>query len=109
MSISNITEEQIFHTLGRGKATDFKPVIVKKAYIQKEEPVKEIIKEKPQLETVKSTDPLPQEMMESVKHLATNMSELTTNINVLQKFMKWIVFPQFIVILVILLALIAKS
>lgn len=87
----DVTEEQIFHTLGRGKALDFKPKEKPKP-IEKPVPVKLI--------------PSP-EVDEFEKKLIEELNELNARVNEIQKTIKWYMILLFFVIIVMSLALLA--
>ncbi|MDD5474742.1 MAG: hypothetical protein PHU34_11450 [Candidatus Methanoperedens sp.] len=91
MSIHDVTEEQIFHTLGRGRATDFKPKDKPKP-VEKPVPVKII--------------PSP-EVDDFEKKLIDELNELNNRVNEIQKTIKWYIIPLFFVILALSLAMLA--
>ncbi len=87
----DVTEEQIFHTLGRGKALDFKQKEKQKP-IEKPVPVKFI--------------PSP-EVDEFEKKLIEELNELNARVNEIQKTIKWYMILLFFVIIAMSLALLA--
>lgn len=89
MSILDVTEDQIFHTLGRGRATDFKP---KEKPKPAEKPVPVKIIQSPEVD-------------EFEKKLIDELNELNNRVNEIQKTIKWYIIPLFFVILVMSLAL----
>ncbi|VVB93830.1 Uncharacterised protein [uncultured archaeon] len=121
MSILDVTEDQIFQTLGKGRDPNFKPiekvrpVIVKpkKTYtlnnIKTTQTVKTV---QPQVQAV--SQPVisvssPQAEDDSVKKLTEDLNELNNRVAGLQKMVKWYIVPQFVVILVLVLAFVVKS
>ncbi len=119
MSILDVTEDKIFQTLGRGKDPNFKqiekvrPVIVKpkKTYalnhtIKAEQTVKAVQPQVVQAQPVISV-PTPQ-TDETVAKLTADLNELNNRVTGLQKMVKWYVLPQFVVLLVLVVAFIAK-
>ncbi len=120
MSILDVTEDKIFQTLGRGKDPNFKqiekirPVITKpkKTYglnhtIKAEQTVKAV-----QPQAVVQAQPVisvpsPQ-TDETVAKLTADLNELNNRVTGLQKTIKWYVLPQFVVIVVLVVAFIAK-
>ncbi|MCX9025113.1 MAG: hypothetical protein OIN85_03340 [Candidatus Methanoperedens sp.] len=120
MSILDVTEDQIFQTLGKGRDPNFKPiekvrpVIVKpkKTYtfnnIKATQTVKTV---QPQVQAVTQpviTVPLP-EADDSVRKLTEDLNELNSRVTGLQKMVKWYIVPQFVVIVVLILAFVVKS
>lgn len=121
MSILDVTEDQIFQTLGKGRDPNFKqiekirPVVVKpkKTYtlnqtIRTTQIAKTV---EPQVQSVvEHAKPVPSyEADESMKKLSAELSELNSRVNGIQKMVKWYIMPQFVVVLALLLALIVKS
>lgn len=121
MSIIDVTEDQIFHTLGKGKDPNFKPiekvrpVVVakpKKTYsnqniratpvVKAIQPVEQIVKPVITVPTLPQTD-------DSVKKLTEDMNELNNRVRGLQKMIKWYIVPQFVVVLVLILLIMTKS
>lgn len=120
MSILDVTEDQIFQTLGKGRDPNFKPiekvrpVIVKpkKTYtlnnIKTTQSVKTV---QPQVQTVSQpviSVPSPQ-ADDSVRKLTEDLNELNNRVEGIQKMVKWYIVPQFVVILVLVLAFVVKS
>lgn len=118
MSILDVTEDQIFHTLGRGRDPNFKPIekvrphVVdkpKKTYTinrtVKPVQVQQAVKQQPV--QVEHATTVPQ--FEDIKKLTADLSELNNRVAGLQKMVKWYVVPQFVVILVLFLTLVVKS
>ncbi len=119
MSILDVTEDKIFQTLGRGKDPNFKqiekvrPVITKpkKTYglnhtIKAEQTVKAVQPQAVQAQPVISI-PSPQ-TDETVAKLTADLNELNNRVTGLQKTIKWYVVPQFVVIVVLIVAFVAK-
>lgn len=84
-----MTEDQIFHTLGRSKAADYKP------------------KEKPK----PAEKPVPAEIIPSPEidefkeKLIEEFNELNASVNEIRKAIKWYIIPLFFVIIVLVLVL----
>lgn len=91
MSTHDMTEDQIFHTLGRARVQDYKPKEKQKP-AEKPVPVKVI--------------PSP-EVDEFEKKLIDELNELNTRVNEIQKTIKWYIVLLFFVIIVMSLALLA--
>ncbi len=116
MSILDVTEDQIFQTLGKGRDPNFKP-------IEKVRPVVAKPKKTYTLNTTKTVTAQPQmqsvvepakpalspEVDESIMKLSAELSELNTHISGIQRMVKWYIMPQFLLVLVLLLALVVKS
>jgi len=126
MSILDVTEDQIFQTLGKGKDPNFKP-------IEKERPV--TIKPKksytintyskntnsktiPAVKPVQPIEAPVQQIVitapatqadETVKKLTEDLNELNNRVCGLQKMVKWYMVPQFVVVLVLILVLVVKA
>jgi hypothetical protein len=120
MSILDVTEDQIFHTLGRGKDPNFKP-------IEKVRPV--MPKPKKTCNVNKAADPASQEIQAQVRQAAVEpmklaalpaidesmvkftaeLNELNLRVTGIQTMIKWYILPQFAVVLVLLLALLART
>jgi len=126
MSILDVTEDQIFQTLGKGKDPNFKPIEKarpvtikpKKTYTintnTKNISSKTINAPKPAqpietpVQNVVITAPARQDE-EIVKKLTEDLNELNNRVCGLQKMVKWYMMPQFIVILVLILVLVVKA
>lgn len=123
MSILDVTEDKIFETLGKGRDPNFKqiekvrPIVVKpkKTYtsnqtIRTTQPVKivqpVVAQVQPVVEPVKIA-PVPQ-VDENVQKLTVELGQLNDRMDHLQKMVKWYVLPQFVVVLVLLLVLLAR-
>ena len=126
MSILDVTEDQIFQTLGKGKDPNFKP-------IEKERPV--IIKPKKTyaintntkninsktIHAVKPVQPIEAPVQplvitapatqndETVKKLTEDLNELNNRVCGLQKMVKWYIVPQFVVVLVLILVIAVRA
>lgn len=120
MSIIDVTEDQIFQTLGRGKDPNFKaiekvrPVVVKpkKTYSNpntRTAPVVKVAQPVEQNVLPVTAVPASPQNDDSVKKLSEDLNELNTRVVGLQKMVKWYVVPQFVVVLVLIIAILAKS
>jgi len=120
MSILDVTEDQIFQTLGKGKDPNFKviekvrPVVAKpkKTYSNpnaKTAPVVKTIQPVEQNLSPVIAVPLSPQTDDSVKKLSEDLNELNSRVVGLQKMVKWYVVPQFIAVLVLIIAILAKS
>lgn len=120
MSILDVTEDQIFQTLGKGKDPNFKPiekvrpVIVKpkKTYtynqsVKTTPPVKVVKPVEPVIEPVKTVQHIQDD--DSIMKLSEEMNELNERMNGLQKMIKYYIVPQFIVVLILVLVLVVKA
>lgn len=126
MSILDVTEDQIFQTLGKGKDPNFKqiekarPVTIKpkKTYtintnakninsktMHAVKPVQPI--EAP-VQQVVITAPATQ-ADETVKKLTEDLNELNNRVCGLQKMVKWYMMPQFVVVLVLILVIAVRA
>ncbi len=121
MSILDVTEDQIFQTLGKGRDPNFKPiekvrpVIVKpkKSYTINHTTTQAVKAAPPQVVVAAAPEPVkpvpsPQ-VDESVTKLAVQLNEMNSRINTIQKMVKWYIVPQFVIVLVLVLALFVKS
>lgn len=122
MSILDVTEDQIFQTLGKGRDPNFKqiekvrPVVPKpkKTYTlntMRSVQTPKTITAQPQMQSVvePAKPALSPEVDESMRKLSAELSELNTRVSGIQRMVKWYIMPQFLVVLVLLLALIVKS
>ena len=120
MSILDVTEDQIFQTLGKGRDPNFKPiekdrpVIVKpkKTYsinqngkgtplIKVAKPVEQVVKPEITVTSPQNDD--------SVKKLTEDLNELNNRVSGIQKMVKWYIVPQFIVVVVLVIAIVVKA
>ena len=119
MSILDVTEDQIFQTLGKGKDPNFKPIEKvrpvmikpKKTYISNQ-PVKASKPEIPVRVEVKPVEshPVPTiETDESMIKLTVELTELNKRVSGIQTMVKWYIVPQFIVVLALIFMLFIKS
>ncbi len=121
MSILDVTEDQIFQTLGKGKDPNFKPiekvrpVLIKpkKAYTYSQ-PVKAAKPEIParvevEVKPVESQPVPPIETDKSMIKLTVELTELNKKVSGIQSMVKWYIVPQFIVVLALILILFIKS
>lgn len=114
MSILDVTEDQIFHTLGRGRDPNFKPIEKVRPVITKPRKtytLNQTIKTtKPQTVQAQPVISVPSpQAEETVAKLTADLNELNNRVAGLQKIVKWYVVPQFVVVLVLFLALVVKS
>ncbi len=122
MSILDVTEDQIFQTLGKGRDPNFKqiekvrPVVPKpkKTYTlntMKSVQTSKTVTSQPQMQSVAEPvkPALSPEVDESMRKLSAELSELNTRVSGIQRMVKWYIMPQFLVVLVLLIALIVKS
>ncbi len=126
MSILDITEDQIFQTLGKGKDPNFKqiekerPVTTKKnkTYIVNNNPGNAKSKTLPAVNNSKPIEAPVQQVVisppytqsdETVKKLTEDLNELNNRVCSLHKMVKWYMVPQFIVVLVLLLVIVVKA
>ncbi len=121
MSILDVTEDQIFQTLGRGKDPNFKPIEKVRPAIPRPKKTPDADKTtadkiiKPsQIQIIKAKEesvrPVPLPVTDaSMKRLEEGLYELNNRIYGLQKMVKWCILPQFAVILILLLALYIRS
>ncbi|KCZ72089.1 hypothetical protein ANME2D_01491 [Candidatus Methanoperedens nitroreducens] len=133
MSILDVTEDQIFQTLGRGRDPNFKPIEKARPVISKPkktcsanhvakpgqqqakpqtaQAVKVVLK--PDMIEPERSIPLPEvdEPVdnEPVKKLVEELCELNNRVDGIQATVKWYIMPQFAVILILLLALFIRS
>lgn len=116
MSILDVTEDQIFQTLGKGRDPNFKqiekvrPVVAKPKKTYTPNATKTVIAQPQMQSVVEPAKPaLSPEVDESMRKLSVELSELNTRVSGIQKMVKWYIMPQFLVVLVLLFALIVKS
>ncbi|MDP2844986.1 MAG: hypothetical protein Q8N79_02785 [Candidatus Methanoperedens sp.] len=117
MSILDVTEDQIFHTLGRGRDPNFKPIEKVRPVITKPEKtytlnqtIKTAQTTQPQAVQAQPVISVPSSHADdSVAKLTSDLNELNNRVAGLQKMVKWYVVPQFVVVLVLFLALVVKS
>jgi len=126
MSILDVTEDQIFQTLGKGKDPNFKPIEKarpvtikpKKTYMINTTPKNINSKTMPAVKPVQPIEAPVQQVVitapvthedDSVKKLKEDVNELNNRIAGLQKMVKWYIVPQFIVVMVLVLAIALKS
>jgi hypothetical protein len=121
MSILDVTEDQIFHTLGKGRDPNFKPIEKVRPVVVKPKKTYTLNQTPRTVQTAKTVQPQVQavvepvklaptpEVDESMKKLSAELCELNNRVCGIQKMVKWYVLPQFVVVLVLLLTLIVKS
>lgn len=130
MSILDVTEDQIFQTLGKGKDPNFKPIekvrpvtikpkktytintnsrIIPRTINSKTMPaVKPVQPIEGPVQQVVIASPATQ-TDETVKKLTQDLNELNNRVCGLQKMVKWYMVPQFVVVLVLILVLVVKA
>ena len=120
MSILDVTEDQIFQTLGKGRDPNFKPIEKVRPAIVKPKKTCSINQNLRAAPVEKVTQPLEQvvkpEIMvaspqndDSVKRLTEDLNELNNRVNGIQKMVKWYVIPQSIVVMVLIIAIVVKA
>ncbi len=119
MSILDVTEDQIFHTLGRGRDPNFKqiekvrPVITKpKKTYALNQTIKTAQTVKTQADTVQPTPAISVPSLQaddSMKKLTADLDELNNRVAGLQKIVKWYIVPQFVIVVVLFVALVTKG
>jgi hypothetical protein len=126
MSILDVTEDQIFQTLGKGKDPNFKPIekvrpvtikpkktytintIAKTTNSKTMPAVKPVQPIEAPVQQVDITAPARQ-TDETVKKLTEDVNELNIRIAGLQKMVKLYVVPQFVAVVVLVLALVVQA
>ncbi|MCX9080742.1 MAG: hypothetical protein OIN83_00935 [Candidatus Methanoperedens sp.] len=119
MSIIDVTEDQIFQTLGKGKDPNFKVIEKVRPAVKPKKPYSnQNVRTTP---VVKAAQPVEQNVNpviavpsspqtdDSVKKLSEDLNELNIRVVGLHKLVKWYVVPQFVVVLVLVIAVLAKS
>ncbi len=120
MSILDVTEDQIFHTLGRGRDPNFKPIEKVRPVIEKPKktytinravkPVRVQSMQSQVTMAVEQTKPVSAlQADDPVKKLTEDLNELNNRVVGLQKMVKWYLVPQVVVVVVLFLALVVKS
>ena len=119
MSILDVTEDQIFQTLGKGKDPNFKPIEKVRPVLIK--PKKTYAFNTKTMSVLKSVQPIEVPVQqavitapatqndETVKKLTEDLNELNNRVCGLQKMVKWYMVPQFVVVLVLILVLVVKA
>jgi len=119
MSILDVTEDQIFHTLGKGRDPNFKPIEKVRPVIAKPKKIYTLNNIKP-AQITKTTQPVkaviepvivapaPQ-VNDSMIKLTADLNELNNRVAGIQKMVKWYIVPQFVVVLLLILAFVVKS
>ena len=119
MSILDVTEDQIFQALGKGRDPNFKPiekvrpvaVQPKKTYtLNQNNKIAKTVKPEPQVAQIAEPviPPHLPEVDESIKKLTQGLNELNKSVSGIQTIAKWYIVPQFLIVLV-LLALFMKG
>lgn len=124
MSILDVTEDQIFQTLGKGKDPNFKPIEKVRPVIAKPKKTYSIKAAKPEQNVqIQAVQPAPvvkaaesvstkvsiSTQVDDMKKLMENLSELNDRVNGIQKMVKWYIMPQFVVVIVLLFTLLARN
>ena len=124
MSILDVTEDQIFQTLGKGKDPNFKPIEKVRPVIAKPKKTYSVntnIKNNTSKTTAPVKQPAPVEAPvqpvisipvpktdDSVQKLTEDLDKLNNRIIGIQKMVKFYIVPQFVIVLV-LIVLLLKS
>jgi hypothetical protein len=122
MSILDVTEDQIFQTLGKGRDPNFKPIEKVRPVIIKPKKTYTLNHTIKTAQTVKVTPPQavaavsepvkivqsPQ-VDESMEKLTMQLNELNSRVNGIQKMVKYYIMPQFVIVLVLLVAMFVKG
>ena len=124
MSILDVTEDQIFQTLGKGRDPNFKPIekvrpmVVQPAKPQVPLQTRKTYAPKPIIKTAvpplqKAVEPIkqviPPEVEENMKKLSVEMNELNTRVRGIHSMVKWYIVPQFVVVLALIVVLLTRS
>ncbi|MCZ7399439.1 MAG: hypothetical protein O8C62_07140 [Candidatus Methanoperedens sp.] len=117
MSILDVTEDQIFQTLGKGRDPNFKPIEKVRPVIVKPKKTYMLKNTKPVQTTAQPVQAVAQPVIsvpslqadDSVRKLTEDLNELNNRVAGLQKMVKWYLVPQFVVIIVLVLAFVVKS
>lgn len=117
MSILDVTEDRIFQTLGKGRDPNFKPIEKVRPVIAKPKKTYTFNNIKP-AQTIKTPQPvkavtepvitMPQ-VNDSMIKLTADLNELNHRVAGIQQMVKWYIVPQFLVVLVLVLAFVVKS
>jgi hypothetical protein len=120
MSILDVTEDQIFQTLGKGKDPNFKPIEKVRPVTIKPKKTYSINTNSKTMPAVKPVQPIeapvqqviitaPSQTDETVKKLTEDLNDLNNRVCGLQKMVKWYMVPQFVVVLVLILVLVVQA
>ncbi|MCZ7357191.1 MAG: hypothetical protein O8C66_14795 [Candidatus Methanoperedens sp.] len=122
MSILDVTEDQIFQTLGKGRDPNFKPIEKVRPVIVKPKKTYTLNQTIRTAQTVKAITPqavvavsepvkiVPSPQVdESMVKLTVQLNELNNRVNGIQKMVKYYIMPQFVIVLVLLVALFVKG
>lgn len=120
MSILDVTEDQIFQTLGKGKDPNFKPIEKVRPVIarpKKPSLVNNNIKTGPAVKQAQPVEvPVQHESPASspqldntMRKLTEDMDKLNNRVASLQKMIKWYILPQFVIFLVLVLVIAVKA
>ena len=120
MSILDVTEDQIFQTLGKGRDPNFKPIEKVRPAIVKPKKTCSINQNVRAAPVAKVTQPLEQVVKpeiivaspqndDSAKKLIEDLNELNNRVNGIQKMVKWYVIPQSVVVMILIIAIVVKA
>lgn len=120
MSILDVTEDQIFQTLGKGKDPNFKPIEKVRPIVEKPKktyPTAQYVRPAPVVKISQPVEPAKPEIKvvpmpqpdDSVKKITDDLNELNDRVAGLQKMIKFYIIPQFIVVLVLVLVIISRA
>lgn len=122
MSILDVTEDQIFQTLGKGRDPNFKPIEKVRPVIIKPKKTYTLNQTIRTAQTVKAITPqavaavsepvkiVPSPQVdESMVKLTVQLNELNNRVNGIQKMVKYYIMPQFVIVLILLVAMFVKG
>jgi len=116
MSILDVTEDQIFQTLGRGKDPKFKPIEKVRPVVTKPKKTYPVTrKAAPEVKAGQPVEPViqpytpPLQTGDPITKLTEDLNELNKRVAGLHKMVKWYILPQFIVVIVLILAILLKE
>lgn len=139
MSILDVTEDQIFSTLGKGRDPNFKPIEKERPVIEKQNKTYSAYNVKPYIKPVPTTVKNPSNFKtaqsrsvqappiqvekppepviiapmvkaeDPLKKIEADYSELNERVTVIQKTLKLYMIPQFVIILILLASFILKA
>ncbi|MCX9084395.1 MAG: hypothetical protein OIN87_06325 [Candidatus Methanoperedens sp.] len=121
MSILDVTEDQIFQTLGKGRDPNFKPIEKVRPVVirpKKTYPINTRSKTIPSVKPVQPIEAPAQEMVialqnkendETIKRLTEDIIELNSRVSGLQNKVKWYMVPQTVAVLILLLVIVVQA
>lgn len=121
MSILDVTEDQIFQTLGKGKDPNYKPIEKVRPAVVKPKKTYSINQNVKAVPVVKAAPPQVEPVVQPVitvnspqtddsfRKLTEDLNELNNRVTGLQKMVKWYIVPQFVVVLILILVILAKA